>query len=140
MNWKKICLCTVLLLVASMSGAAQSRKHHVLFALVSPNESDWSMTTVNIRNLIAGLSPDETDVELVAYGPGISFLGNGSSATADIKALAAKHVRFVACQNAMRMKHMTAADLIPGVEMVPSGLVEVVKKQEQGWSYIKAGQ
>jgi intracellular sulfur oxidation DsrE/DsrF family protein len=28
---------------------------------------------------------------------------------------------------------------LPGVGMVPAGIVEVVTKQEQGWTYIKAG-
>jgi intracellular sulfur oxidation DsrE/DsrF family protein len=140
MNWKKMgVVAALLLLVGSLPGMAQAKKHHVLFALVSPNESDWSMTILNLRSLTASLA-DTAELEVVAYGPGVSFLGKGSSATADIQELTAKHVRFAACQNAMRAKHMTAADLIPGVEMVPSGLVEVITKQEQGWTYIKAGQ
>jgi intracellular sulfur oxidation DsrE/DsrF family protein len=39
----------------------------------------------------------------------------------------------------MRMQHVEAKDLLPGVGMVPAGIVEVVTKQEQGWTYIKAG-
>jgi len=49
------------------------------------------------------------------------------------------HVRFVACQNSMRMQHVELKDLLPKVEPVPSGIIEVVTKQEQGWAYIKGG-
>jgi intracellular sulfur oxidation DsrE/DsrF family protein len=39
----------------------------------------------------------------------------------------------------MRAQHVTVADLLEGVGTVPAGIVEVVTKQEQGWTYIKAG-
>jgi intracellular sulfur oxidation DsrE/DsrF family protein len=39
----------------------------------------------------------------------------------------------------MRARHLELKDLLPGVTPVPSGIVEVVTKQEQGWVYIKGG-
>ncbi len=128
-----------LLLCLGASAYAQAPAHHIVFALTSGDEADWKLTLGNIRNLIAALPVDSTEVEVVAYGPGISFVRKGSSADADIQALEAKHVRFVACENSMRMQKMTFADLVAGVSPVPSGIVEVVMKQEHGWTYIKAG-
>ena len=58
---------------------------------------------------------------------------------AEIHKLESSHVHFIACGNAMRKQHLEASDLVAGSEVVPAGIVEVVKKQEQGWSYIKAG-
>ncbi len=142
MRQMRICAGVLVLLAAmmGMKAMAQGAQHKVIFALVSGDESDWAMTTSNLRNLQAGLAPDTSEIELVAYGPGVSFLAKGSSAAPQIAELLAKHIRFVACQNAMRAHHLTPDDLLPGVEMVPSGLVEVVKKQEQGWTYVKGGQ
>ena len=128
-----------LLLCLSLSAYAQEASHHVVVALTSGDEADWRLTLGNIRNLIAALPADSTDVEVVAYGPGIGFVRKGSSADAEIQALEAKHVRFVACENSMRMQKITLADLVTGVSSVPSGIVEVVTKQEHGWTYIKAG-
>jgi intracellular sulfur oxidation DsrE/DsrF family protein len=119
---------------------AQSKGHHVLFAMTSPNESDWMLTFGNIANLKKGLAPEPVEVEVVAYGPGIAMVKKTSAAAAQIEALEKDGVRFVACENSMRHMQLTAADLASGVGTVPSGIVEVVKKQEAGWSYVKAGQ
>jgi intracellular sulfur oxidation DsrE/DsrF family protein len=128
-----------LLLCVSASAYAQATAHRVVFALTSGDEADWKLTLGNIRNLIAALPVDSTEVEVVAYGPGINFVRKGSSADTEIQTLEAKHVRFVACENSMRMQKITLADLVTGVSSVPSGIVEVVTKQEHGWTYIKAG-
>jgi intracellular sulfur oxidation DsrE/DsrF family protein len=139
MHWKRLLPIALLLLVGTMLATAQSKPHRVIFALTSNDDADWQLTLGNIHNLLSGLAPDTVEVELVAYGPGIAFVRKDSSAASGIEALEALHVRFLACENSMRAHHLTAADLLPGVEPVPSGIVEVVTRQESGWSYIKAG-
>ena len=75
----------------------------------------------------------------MAYGPGTAFLKKDGPVAAEIQKLEAAHVRFVACGNAMKKQHLEAADLVAGVDVVPAGIVEVVRKQEAGWVYIEAG-
>ena len=118
---------------------AQGKAHRVLFALTSPEEADWQLTLNNVRNLISGMAPEPVEVEIVAYGPGIAFLKKNGPEAGDIEKLESSHVHFVACGNAMKKQHLEASDLVPGSEFVPSGIVEVVRKQEQGWTYVKAG-
>ena len=118
---------------------AQEKTHHVVFAVTSGDEGDWQMTLGNIRNLIEGLKPDATEVEVVAYSHGLSMLKLDSPVAKDVAALQEKHVKFVVCQNSLRSQHVDIKDILPGIDPVPSGVVEVVKKQEAGWSYIKAG-
>jgi intracellular sulfur oxidation DsrE/DsrF family protein len=48
-------------------------------------------------------------------------------------------VVFAACENTMRKKKVTKDALFPFATTVDSGVAEVVRKQEQGWSYIKSG-
>ncbi len=120
-------------------GFAQAKTHHVVFAVTSGDEADWKMTLGNIRNLITALKPDATEVEVVAYAQGLSLVKRDSTVASEIAALQEKQVRFVACENSMRMQHVEAKDLLTGVQPVPSGVVEVVTRQEQGWSYIKGG-
>jgi intracellular sulfur oxidation DsrE/DsrF family protein len=132
---------TLALVPASLQAqAAPSGKvHHILFALTSGDEADWHLTMGNIRNLLSGLAPDEVEIEVVAYGPGLTSVVKPSAANDEIQALMAKHVVFVACENSMRARKVTKADLIDNMGTVPSGVVEVVKKQEAGWTYVKAG-
>ena len=50
-----------------------------------------------------------------------------------------KQVKMVVCENTMRQKKVQKSQLLPFVQTVPMGIGELVLKQEQGWSYIKAG-
>jgi intracellular sulfur oxidation DsrE/DsrF family protein len=116
---------------------APAPHHRVLFALTSPEEADWNLTLGNIRNLLK-VMPD-AEIEVVAYGPGIMMIAKTTPVAAEIQKLQEQHVKFVACENAMRARKFTLADLVDGVTSVPAGIAEVVTKQEQGWTYIKAG-
>ncbi len=118
---------------------AQTKAHRVLFALTSSDEADWQLTLNNVRNLISGLSPEPIEIEIVAYGPGVAFLKKDGPDAGDIQKLESSHVRFIACGNALRKQHLEASDLVAGSEVVSAGIVEVVRKQEQGWTYIQAG-
>lgn len=139
---KKFLLAAVLLVLSlgSVRVWAQGTPHRVVFAMTSPNKQDWGMTVANIRHLREGLAPDPVEIEVVAYGPGVVMVKKDSSVATEIQALEKDGVVFVACQNAMRFMHLTKDDLAPGVGVVPAGIVEVVKKEEAGWTYIKAGQ
>lgn len=127
------------MIFCALPSQAQSKAHRVLFALTSPDEADWQLTLNNVRNLISGFAPEAVDIELVAYGPGIAFLKKDGPDAANIQKLESAHVHFVACGNAMRKQHLEAADLVAGSEVVPAGIVEIARKQELGWIYIKAG-
>jgi intracellular sulfur oxidation DsrE/DsrF family protein len=123
----------------ALGQSATGKPHKVVFAVTSGDEADWNLSLGNIRNLLAGLKPDPVEVEVVAFGGGITLVKGDSSVAVDIAKLQAEGVKFVACQNSMRARHLELKDLLPGVTPVPSGIVEVVTKQEQGWIYIKGG-
>lgn len=44
-----------------------------------------------------------------------------------------------ACQNSMRIRKVTTEDLFPLASQVDSGVAELIRKQEAGWSYIQSG-
>jgi intracellular sulfur oxidation DsrE/DsrF family protein len=113
--------------------------HRVVFAVSSGDAGDWGMALGNIRNLRAGLKPEPVQVEVVAFGGGIAMVKKGSSVEKEIEALEAEGVVFLACENSMRHNDLTLADLVAGMGSTPAGIVEIVRRQEQGWSYIKAG-
>jgi len=39
----------------------------------------------------------------------------------------------------MKRNNLTKEDLLPESIIVPSGLAEIILKQEAGWTYLKAG-
>ena len=46
-------------------------------------------------------------------------------------------VSFVACEFAMKKRNVTKEELVDGAGTVISGVLEIAKKQQEGWSYIK---
>lgn len=91
----------------------------------------------NIENILKAVN-GEAKVEVVCHGAGISLLlKNKTEHAGQIEKLMKQGVRFAACENTLREKSIARDDLLSGVETVPSGAVEVIRKQQQGYAYFK---
>jgi len=123
----------------TLTASAQKKTHKVIFVVTSPDQNDWSTATTLADHFIAGIKPELTEVEVLSYGPAIPIVAKNSPVAKEIADLEKLGVHFVACQNAMRAYKIAEADLLPGVTSVPSGVVELVQKQEAGYSYVKVG-
>ena len=91
----------------------------------------------NVTNILKE-APD-TMVVVVCHGAGIGLVEKARTDHAEaVEALVKKGVKFVACENTMRQKSIRKEDLLAGVGTVPSGAVEVVRKQQRdGFAYFK---
>lgn len=91
----------------------------------------------NVTNILKE-APD-AQVEVVCHGAGVGLVEKARTDHAEaVEALVKKGVKFVACENTMRLKSIRKEDLLPGVGTVPSGAVEVVRKQQRdGFAYFK---
>ena len=54
-----------------------------------------------------------------------------------LRELQNKGVTLVACNKTMESQKLEPEDLLEGVKVVPSGVGELVKKQSEGWIYIR---
>jgi len=125
---------------ATNSPANAVRPHRVVMEVSSDDPKVWDALLNNIENLRHTLGPDATAVELVAHGGGLGMLLGSNQAQAERMArLSGDGVVLAACENTMRRKKVNRADLLPFATTVDSGVAEVVRKQEQGWSYVKSG-
>jgi intracellular sulfur oxidation DsrE/DsrF family protein len=141
MNWILTALSVFLVLglVIPSTASAAEKRHSVLFELTSDDSHDWTAALNNIENLRKAFGPEHTQIELVVHGEGLPMLVAGSNPVQErITGLIGGGVVFAACQNTMKRQNVTAAQLIPGVVTVDSGVAEVVRKQEQGWAYIRS--
>lgn len=92
----------------------------------------------NIENVLKEVGDDQVTIEVVCHGKGLAMLVEEKSSLKEkIAGLSAKKVRFKACENTMRKEKITKEQLLSGVDTVPSGAVEVVRKQRDGFSYFK---
>ena len=110
-------------------------KNRALFQVTDNDPARWNMILNNMTNLREGVGSEGAEIELVAYGPGIAMLKADSPVKARI-ADALKNGAIVnGCQNSMSNAKLTPADMVPDITYVPAGVVEVMRKQQQGWAY-----
>jgi uncharacterized protein len=118
--------------------SAAAIRERAIFAVSDDSPQKWNLTLGNIANAIEGLGADGAEIELVVYGPGIAMLKKDSPVTERLAAAVKAGVRVVACQNSMRGFKLAQADLAPGVDVVPSGVVELIRRQHAGYAYVRS--
>jgi uncharacterized protein len=129
------------LLAATSMPAQKPAAHRIVIEVNVDGAQVWAGVLNNIENLQKALGPGEVQIESVSHGKGLSMLLKTDAALEQrLEQAAAKGVVFAACQNSMRQQHVTKEDLFPFVITVDSGVAEVVRKQEAGWAYLKAGE
>jgi intracellular sulfur oxidation DsrE/DsrF family protein len=118
--------------------AEKSSKHKIVVQFSSGDTLAQKGLRNNLRNLTT-VWP-QAKIEVVCHGPGINFLRTRTSNYAtNIENYRQKGVVFAACENTLKEKKIDKTEIFHNIVFVPNGLVEIITKQEQGWSYIKAG-
>jgi intracellular sulfur oxidation DsrE/DsrF family protein len=140
---KLFSLTGVLLMLTCTALKAQNNEvdkiHQVIMQLNTADTSAWSGVIGNIRNM-QKIWPGKVKIQVVVHGKALDFLVAAKShLIQDINIAANKGVVFTACENTMQKYQITKEMLIPIATTVPSGIAEIVLKQENGWSYLKAG-
>ena len=91
----------------------------------------------NVANILKEVKGD-AEIAVVCHGEGIGLLVKEKSQNADeVERLVKAKVRFAACENTLRDKAISKDKLLPGVTTTPSGAVEVIRKQQEGFGYFK---
>ena len=128
-------------IAACMVVAAEPKteKPEMLKAVVHVNFSEAARQEAGLKN-IENILKEAADaqIEVVCHGEGLSMLNTKESQHSDlVKSLMKRGVGFVACENTMKKKSVTKSDLIEGSATVPSGAVEVIRKQGAGYGYFR---
>lgn len=130
-------LSTKTLSQISIQTNAELKKHRIVFQLTTADSNIHKMMVKNISNILS-ISPD-TEIEVVSHGPGISIIMNEKTVVHEnIKQLKVKGVHFVGCEFTLKDKNISKSEIIQEAGFVQSGAMEIVLKQEQGWSYLRA--
>lgn len=130
----------IVALVFSMAVFAQEHPVKIVFDVTSNNTKVHGSAMRHVKAMAAAY-PD-SKFEVVVYSGAIDMvLKDKSSVAADMEELAKnENVSFVVCQATMARDNITDAQLVPGVKSVPDGILEIIKRQSEGWGYIKEAQ
>ena len=130
-----------ILSMISIASIAQKKpnKHKIVFQFTNGADTLQQKAIINQLNNLTTHWP-AAKYEVVIHSMGLPFVMSGKSKQIQaIKALRAKGVRFLVCENTLKSQKIAKDQLILEVEYVPVGIAEIVEKQEQGWTYIKGG-
>lgn len=136
---KKVIVLVLLVMGALVSASAQKKEHKIVFEITSSDTADYRTVLRQINNVLK--DAPNTKIELVCHGPAIFMLVKDKTVLSDMmqELKTKQQVSFAACANSMRKNNLTADQLVSAATVVPNGVMEVVAKEEDGWSYIKAG-
>jgi intracellular sulfur oxidation DsrE/DsrF family protein len=112
-------------------------KNKLVFQVSDADPQKWNLTLSNARNVQDDLGSDTVDLEIVVYGPGIGMLKGDSPVAGRIADALKSGVKVVACESTMKAQKLVHADMLPAIGYVPAGVVELMKKQQQGYAYIR---
>jgi intracellular sulfur oxidation DsrE/DsrF family protein len=114
------------------------KTYRVVFHLDEDSDQKVNEVLNNLRNLLADLGEENVEAELLTNGVGVRAMRKDNESVAlRIRHLARQGVRFAVCSNSLKHLHMTSENLVPEAEIVPAGVSELVKKQYEGWAYIR---
>ena len=131
---------TLVALLPAWAAAQMSQppRNRAVFQVTDNDPARWNMILNNMANLREGVGGEEIEIELVAFGPGLLMLKADSSVKQRVAEALKSGATINACQNTMRGMKLVPADMLPDIGYVPAGVVEVMRKQQQGWAYIRS--
>ncbi len=105
---------------------------------VSSNDpATWNLALNNARNVQKDVGKDKVELEIVVYGPGINMLKAESEVSNRVIEAIDSGVQVVACENTMRNLKLGKEDMNARVGYVASGVVEILRRQQQGYAYLR---
>lgn len=122
--------------------ARSEEQHNVahMRIVIQVNEDDskkWNSILANVRNIQRDVGRKNVAIAVVAIGPGLDMLMADSLAANDVQDAITEGVEFIACENTMHARKIVRSDLLEGIGYAKAGYVEIVRRQQQGWSYLR---
>jgi intracellular sulfur oxidation DsrE/DsrF family protein len=136
-------ILVLLLLLANSSQAAEDKPfaEKKVVLQISDNDPSKQSLVLNVAsNLIKHYGPDQVDVEIVAFGPGLRLMFADNSNAGRIDGLSSSGVRFAACDNTISKitkKLGKPPVLNPHAVHVDAGVVRILDLNSQGYQIIK---
>jgi len=117
--------------------AQRPHKNQVVIQVSDGDPARWNLALNNAKNLQSDLGTDNVQIEIVAYGPGLAMLKVGSPVAPRIDEAVLSGMTIFACENTMANQNVKRGEILPGVSFVQAGVVEIMRKQQDGWTYLR---
>lgn len=119
------------------SEPAQSCPWLVVIHLDEAGPDRQRLALGNVVNLLDDCDPAPVTVEVVTNGPGVSAVVFTSPVAGEVGSLLARGVAVLACAHSLRSQGIALGELLEGVRVVPAGISHLVRRQFEGWAYVR---
>jgi hypothetical protein len=117
--------------------AQKSERYRVVLQVSDADPAKWNLALNNARNVQEDLGKGNVDVEIVAYGPGLNMLKSDSKVADRLAQALDNNIGLMACENTMRNTKVQKSDMYSGISYVDAGVVHIMKRQREGWAYVR---
>lgn len=94
-------------------------------------EARWELVLANVKNFLKEVP--KAKITVVANGPAVKYYIQANN----MDAAFSRKIDFVACNNTLTAHEINPALLNASIGIVTAGVVELAKKQEDGYAYIR---
>jgi intracellular sulfur oxidation DsrE/DsrF family protein len=111
----------------------------ILFSIDTVDDKEVNHVISTVNNVIKYYRPENTEVVIVVYSQGVKILRKSSDehTRKRIEALMTYDIEFVACENSLRTLGIKKKELLEDLSYGTAGIVELIERQLQGFTYIK---
>lgn len=124
-------------LFVPLASQAQAARYKVVLQVSDGDPAKWNLALNNARNVQDDLGKGNVDVEIVAYGPGLAMLKADSKVADRLAQALDQNIGLMACENTMRNTKVQRGDMYSGIAYVDAGVVHIIKRQREGWAYVR---
>ncbi len=135
-------------LPATGQTAEKSKEHRIVVQVDQNDPAVMNLVLNNVKNMLEYYNSqgEAAQIEVVAFGPGLTMLRDDTSPVKERLTRMAKDdsfpskLQFSACHNTMLGLEKREGHPIPIMsvaKVVPSGVVRLTELEEQGWSYLR---
>ncbi|MBN2865416.1 MAG: hypothetical protein JXK16_05355 [Thiotrichales bacterium] len=114
--------------------------HKVVLQISDPDPFKQTLVLNVAANLQKYYGPEDVDIEIVAFGPGLRLMLEGNSNTKRIKSMMDGGIRLSGCANTLegfskQLGYKPA--LIEGIQVMPAGAGRILQLNAAGYQILK---
>ncbi|NOT77131.1 MAG: hypothetical protein HOP08_19580 [Cyclobacteriaceae bacterium] len=121
---------------AQTSQVVDNKIHKIVMQFTVGDSTEQASVVAQVANIRSAWP--KSQIEVVCHSSGLDVIVAGKSKVSkQVADLSAQGIVFAACNNTMKRRNIKKEDLLSSAVVVPSAMVEIVSKQEEGWAYVK---
>ena len=124
--------------VQAAASGGQDRKYRAIVHVTDGEPDKWTRVIGYVRGLESTAERADLAVAVIVQGLALDMLKADSPVAKAVGEAIGRGVEVIACEYSMKVRSLTRAQLTPSVvRFVPFGGIEIIRRQNAGWAYLR---